>query len=43
MFEMKCLRSIEDVTRMDEVKNEVIRNIMGVNRELAGRVDCNIL
>ena len=40
MFEMKCLRSM---TRSDRVRNEVVRARTGVRRELAARVDMNVL
>ena len=37
LFEMKCLRSMTGVSRLDGVRNEVVR------RELAARVDMNVL
>ena len=43
VFEMKCLRSMTGVSRLDEVRNEVVRARMGVRRELAARVDMNVL
>ena len=38
-FEMKCLRSMTGVSRLDRVRNEVVRARTGVRRELAARVD----
>ena len=43
VFEMKCLRSMTSVSRLDRVRNEVIRARMGVRKELATRVDMNVL
>ena len=43
MFEMKCLRSMTGVSRLDRVRNEVVRARTGVWRELAARVDMNVL
>ena len=43
MFEMKCLRSMTGVSRLDRVRNEVVRVRTGVRRELAARVDMNVL
>ena len=43
MFEMKCLRSMTGVSRLDRVWNEVVRVRTGVRRELAARVDMNVL
>ena len=43
MFEMKCLRSMTGVSRLDRVRNEVLRARTGVRRQLAARVDMNIL
>ena len=43
VFEMKCLRSITGVSRLDRVRNEVARARTGVRRELAARVDMNVL
>ena len=42
-FEMKCLRSMTGVSRLDRVRNEVVRARTGVRRELAARVDMNVL
>ena len=43
VFEMKCLRSITGVSRLDRIRNEVVRARTGVRRELAARVDVNVL
>ena len=42
VFEMNCL-SMTGVSRLDRVRNEVVRAKTGVRRELAARVDMNIL
>ena len=39
VFEMKCLRSMVGVTRMDRVRNEVVRERTGVGEALSSRVD----
>ena len=41
--EMKCLRSMCGVTRMDRVRNEVVRGRVGVPEKLSGRVDRKVL
>ena len=43
VFEMKCLRSMTGVSRLDRVRNEVVRAGTDVRRELAARVDMNVL
>ena len=43
LFEMKCLRSMTGVSQLDRFRNEVVRARTGVRRELAARVDMNIL
>ena len=43
VFEMKCLRSMAGVSRLDRVRNEVVRERTGVRNELAARVDMNVL
>ena len=43
MFEMKCLSSMTGVSQLDRVRNEVVRARTGVRRELAARVDMNVL
>ena len=39
VFEMRCLRSMAGVSRVDRVRNEVVRQRTGVGIELATRVD----
>ena len=43
VFEMKCLRSMAGVTRLDRLKNEEVRERTGVRKELATKVDMNVL
>ena len=43
VFEMKCLGSMSGLSRLDRVRNEVVRVRTGVRRELAARVDMNVL
>ena len=43
VFEMKCLRSLVGVSRMDRVRNEEVRRRAGIKRELVSRVDHRIL
>ena len=43
VFEMKCLRSMTGVSRLDRVRNELVRARTGVRRELTARVDMNVL
>ena len=43
MFEMKCPRSMTGVSRLDRVRNGVVRARTGVRRELTARVDMNVL
>ena len=43
VFEMKCLRSMTGISRLDRVGNEVVRARTDVRRELAARVDMNVL
>ena len=43
VFEMRCLRSMAGVSRVDRVRNEVVRQRTGVGIELATRVDMNVL
>ena len=43
VFEMECLRSMTGVSRLDRVRNEVLRVRIGVRRELAAIVDMNVL
>ena len=39
VFEMKCLRSLVGVSRMDRVRNEAVHRRAGIERELASRAD----
>ena len=43
VLEMKCLRSLVGVSRMDIVRNEEVRRRAGIERELAGRADQRVL
>ena len=43
VLEMKCLRSLVGVSRMDRVRNEQVRRRAGMERELASRVDQRLL
>ena len=43
LFEMKCLRSMTGVSRLDRIRYELLREITGVRRKLAARVDMNVL
>ena len=43
MFEVKCLRSMTGVSRLDRIRNEAVRARTDVRRELAARVDMNVL
>ena len=43
LLEMKCLRSMTGVSQLDRVRNEVVRARTGVRRELAARIDTNVL
>ena len=43
VFEMKCLRCMTGVSLLDRIRNEVVRARTGVRRELATRVDMNVL
>ena len=42
VLEMKCLRSLVGVSRMDRVRNEEVCRRAGIGRELASRVDQSI-
>ena len=42
-IEMKCLRSLVGVSRMDRVRNEEVRRRAGIERELASRADQRVL
>ena len=39
VLQMKCLRSLVGVSRMDRVRNEEVRRRAGIERELASRAD----
>ena len=43
VLEMKCLRNLVAVSRMDIVGNEEVRSRAGIERELARRVDLRVL
>ena len=43
VLEMKCLRSLVGVPRMDRVRNEEVRWRAGIERELASRADQRVL
>ena len=43
VLEMKCLRRLTGVSRMDRVRNEQVRRRAGTGRELASRADQRVL
>ena len=43
VLEMKCLRSLVGVSRMDRVRNEEVRRRVGIEWELSSRVDQRVL
>ena len=43
VLEMKCLRNLVGVSRMDRVRNEEVRRRAGIERELASRTDQRVL
>ena len=43
VLEIKCLRSLVGVSRMDRVRNEQVLRRAGIERELASKVDRRIL
>ena len=43
VLEMKCLRSLVGVSRLDRVRNKEVRRRAGIERELASRVDLKVL
>ena len=43
VLEMKCLRSLVGVSRMDRVRNEEVRSRAGIEMELASRSDQRVL
>ena len=42
-LEMKCLRSLVVVSRMDRVRNKEVRRRAGIEKELASRADQRVL
>ena len=43
VLDMKCLRSLVGVSRMDRVRNEKVRRRAGIERELASSADQRVL
>ena len=43
VLDMKCLRSLVGVSRMDRVRNEEMRRRAGIEKELANRADQRVL
>ena len=43
VLEMKCLRSLVGVSRMDRVRNEEVRRRAGIELELASRMNQRVL
>ena len=43
VLDMKCLRNLVGVSRMDRVRNEEVRKRAGIERELASRADQRVL
>ena len=43
VFEMKCLRSLIGVSRMDRIRNEEVRMRAGIERKLASIADQRVL
>ena len=43
VLEMKCLKSLVGVSRMDRVRNEEVRGRDGIERELASRADQRVM
>ena len=43
VLEMKCLKSLVGVSRMDRVRNEEVRRRAGIERELSSRADQRVL
>ena len=43
VLEMKCLRSLVGVSRMDRVRNEEVHRRAGIERELASRANQKVL
>ena len=43
VLQMKCLRNLVGVSRMDRVRNKEVRRRAGIERELASRADQRVL
>ena len=43
VLEIKCLRSLAGLSRMDRVRNEEVSRRAGIERELASRADQRVL
>ena len=43
VLEMKCLKRLVGVSRMDRVRNEEVHRRAGIERELASRADQKVL
>ena len=43
VLEMKCLRSLVGMSRMDRVRNEEVHRRVGIGKELVSRVDQRVL
>ena len=43
VLDMKCLKGLVGVSRMDRVRNEEVRRIAGIERELASRAEQRVL
>ena len=43
VLEMKCLRSLVGVSRLDRLRNEEVRRRSGFERKLASRTDQKVL
>ena len=43
VLEMKCLKSLVGMSRMDRVRNEEVHRRAGIERELASRADQKVL
>ena len=43
VLEMKCLKNLVGVSRLDRVRNEVVLRRAGIERKLASRADQRVL
>ena len=43
VFEMKCLRSMTGVSRLDRIRNEVVRTRTVMRRDLVTEIHMNVL